>query len=245
MYYYLDGTIPCKIIYHEHVTGAYRLIELENGNRMEVPTYRLKKHKNQPTDSPHDILCPNCGKLSRYRTVCEHCESPITSSSSAHIKKAFNKNIEAFYYIGGKLFYFDSFHTEFLEKFFKIPEDWSAVLTNIFPRGRIYEGYRGNAVIGLSESLRSKQQEIANDIDITALDRPEWIYSDAHYNTSKQEMLNTIIHNLKFKYVNWPDAQVEEFLEQYAPDILDGINRYVESTELAVASSWLSRMFKS
>jgi len=78
--YYLDGIIPCKLIPHEHVSDAYRLIELESGNRMEVPAFRIKNHRNQPTDSPSDILCPNCGKLSRYRTICEHCESPITSS---------------------------------------------------------------------------------------------------------------------------------------------------------------------
>jgi hypothetical protein len=80
--YWLDGKTPCKIIPHEYISDDYRLIELENGNRMEVPANRVKHHKNQPTDSPSDMLCPTCGRLSRYQTVCEHCETPIISSSA-------------------------------------------------------------------------------------------------------------------------------------------------------------------
>lgn len=75
--FFIDGLTPCKIIPSDHISPSYRIVELEDGKRVEVPAWRIKSHRKQQQNTPADNLCPNCGQLSRYKNICEHCESDM------------------------------------------------------------------------------------------------------------------------------------------------------------------------
>lgn len=81
---FLDGTIPVRVIPHDHVSPAYALIEMEDGRRAEIKKHRLKrfkknieKHTPQKTDYPQDIFCSSCGHLNKSNDQCVNCGSDL------------------------------------------------------------------------------------------------------------------------------------------------------------------------
>lgn len=77
--YWLDEKYPCKIV--DKLSPTHMIVELKSGERKEVRSWQLKKKPDQAKlpkiQTPQDNLCPNCGKLSKYTNICEHCESKI------------------------------------------------------------------------------------------------------------------------------------------------------------------------